>query len=77
MFRDALITLGRPSNRCEDEPRYKRFSRVTEVILAEKKYTLEMVGKMLREAGTLIIVFAPLYQLFEPHTPYWGMSLRL
>jgi hypothetical protein len=42
---------------------------VTEVILAEKKYTLEMVGEMLREAGTLIIVLAPLYQLFEPHTP--------
>jgi hypothetical protein len=28
---------------------------------------------MFREAGTLIIVFAPLYQLFEPHTPRWSI----
>jgi hypothetical protein len=44
---------------------------VTEVILAERKYTLEMVGEMLREAGTLILVFTPLYEFFEPHTPEW------
>jgi len=44
---------------------------VTEVILAEKKYTLEMVGEMLREAGTLLIVFTPLYELFEPNPPPW------
>ena len=44
---------------------------MTEVILSEKKYTLEMVGEMLREAGTLIIVFTPLYELFEPHPPQW------
>ena len=50
---------------------------MTEVILAEKKYTLEMVGKMLREAGTLIIVFAPLYQLFEPQTPGWGIVIAI
>jgi hypothetical protein len=50
---------------------------VTEVILAEKKYTLEMVGEMLREAGTLIIVFAPLYQLFEPKTPQWNIVLAI
>ena len=30
-----------------------------------------MVGEMLREAGTLIIVFTPLYELFEPHPPQW------
>jgi hypothetical protein len=39
--------------------------------LAEKKYTLEMVGEMLREAGTLILVFTPMYELFEQHTPEW------
>jgi hypothetical protein len=50
---------------------------VTEVILAETKYTLEMVGGMLREAGTLIIVFAPLYQLFEPHTPRWSIVIAI
>jgi hypothetical protein len=50
---------------------------VTEVILAERKYTLEMVGEMLREAGTLIIVFAPLYQLFEPYTPRWGIVVAI
>lgn len=50
---------------------------MTEVILAEKKYTLEMVGEMLREAGTLIIVFTPLYQLFEPHTPSWGIVIAI
>ncbi|MGB8580171.1 MAG: hypothetical protein WCD47_05075 [Candidatus Sulfotelmatobacter sp.] len=45
--------------------------------MAEKKYTLEMVGEMLREAGTLIIVFAPLYQLFEPHTPRWSIVIAI
>ncbi len=45
--------------------------------MAEKKYTLEMVGEMLREAGTLIIVFAPLYQLFEPHTPQWSIVIAI
>jgi hypothetical protein len=50
---------------------------VTDVILAERKYTLEMVGEMLREAGTLIIVFAPLYELFEPHTPNWSVVLAV
>jgi hypothetical protein len=36
-----------------------------------------MVGEMLREAGTLIIVFAPLYQLFEPYTPRWGIVVAI
>ncbi len=46
--------------------------------MAEKKYTLEMVGETLREAGTLIIVFTPLYELFEPHPPQWQIvSLEL
>lgn len=49
----------------------------TEVILAEKKYTLEMVGEMLREAGTLIIVFTPLYELFEPHPPQWSIVIAI
>ena len=39
--------------------------------MSDKKYTLEMVGEMLREAGTLILVFTPLYELFEQHTPAW------
>ena len=50
---------------------------MTEVILAEKKYTLEMVGEMLREAGTPIIVFTPLYELFEPHPPRWTIVLAI
>ena len=45
--------------------------------MAEKKYTFEMVGEMLREAGTLIIVFAPLYQLFEPHAPQWSIVIAI
>lgn len=45
--------------------------------MAEKKYTLEIVGEMLREAGTLIIVFALLYQLFEPHTPRWSIVITI
>jgi hypothetical protein len=44
---------------------------MTEVILSERKYTLEMVGETLREAGTLILVFTPMYELFESHTPAW------
>jgi hypothetical protein len=45
--------------------------------LAEKKYTLEMVGEMLREAGTLIIVFTPLYELFEPYPPRWTIVIAI
>jgi hypothetical protein len=37
--------------------------------LADKKHTDEMIGDALREAGTLILVFAPLYALFEAPTP--------
>jgi len=36
-----------------------------------------MAGEMLREAGTLIIVFALLYQLFEPHTPRWSIVIAI
>jgi hypothetical protein len=36
-----------------------------------------MIGDALREAGTLIIVFAPLYELFEPYKPTWGIVLML
>jgi hypothetical protein len=32
---------------------------------------------MLREAGTLLIVFTPLYELFEPHPPRWGIVLAI
>jgi hypothetical protein len=40
--------------------------------LAEKKYTDEMIGEALREAGTLVLVFAPLYDLFEGSNANWG-----
>jgi hypothetical protein len=39
--------------------------------LPERKYTLEMIGEALREAGTLVIVFTPLYELFEHNKPSW------
>jgi hypothetical protein len=39
--------------------------------LAEKKYTDEMIGEALREAGTLVLVFAPLYDLFEGSKARW------
>ncbi len=37
----------------------------------EKKYTLEMIGEALREAGVLVLVFVPLYELFERDRPVW------
>jgi hypothetical protein len=45
--------------------------------LSDRKFTLEMIGEALREAGTLIIVFAPLYELFEPRKPSWGIVLMV
>jgi hypothetical protein len=39
--------------------------------LAEKKYTDEMIGEALREAGTLVVVFAPLYVIFEKSEADW------
>jgi len=39
--------------------------------LSEKKYTLEMIGEALREAGVLVLVFVPLYELFEHDHPGW------
>ena len=39
--------------------------------MAEKKYTDEMVGEALREAGTLVVVFAPLYVIFEKSEADW------
>ena len=48
--------------------------------MSDKKHTDEMVGEALREAGTLVIVFAPLYELFEPHKVDWtilGMVLAI
>jgi hypothetical protein len=40
--------------------------------LAEhKKFTAEMVGEALREAGTLVLVFAPLYVIFEKSDASW------
>jgi hypothetical protein len=39
--------------------------------LPEKKFTDEMIGEALREAGTLVIVFAPLYVIFERSNASW------
>lgn len=39
--------------------------------LIEKKYTAEMIGEALREAGTLVLVFAPLYVIFERSNATW------
>jgi len=39
--------------------------------LSEKKYTDEMIGEALREAGTLVLVFAPLYVIFEKSDASW------
>jgi hypothetical protein len=39
--------------------------------LSDKKYTDEMIGEALREAGTLVIVFAPLYVIFEKSDASW------
>jgi hypothetical protein len=50
---------------------------VTEVTLPEKKYTLEMIGEALREMGVLVIVFVPLYELFEHEHPSWYIVLLL
>lgn len=36
-----------------------------------------MGGEALREAGTLVIVFSPMYDLFEPTRPTWGIFLLL
>jgi hypothetical protein len=43
--------------------------------LSEKLKTAEMGGEALREAGILVIVFAPLYELFEPAKQDWGVFL--
>ena len=47
----------------------------TEVILSDRKFTLEMIGEQLREGGTLVIVFTPLYELFEKFRPQWFVVL--
>jgi hypothetical protein len=36
-----------------------------------------MMGEVLREAGTLVLVFAPLYEIFEPKPHSWIMLLAL
>jgi hypothetical protein len=43
--------------------------------LAERKNIAEMGGDALREAGTLVLVFAPLYELFEPYHQNWYIFL--
>ena len=43
-----------------ENPAYKGLMKspsVTEVTLQEEKFTLEMIGDALREAGTLVMVF--------------------
>jgi hypothetical protein len=36
-----------------------------------------MIGEALREAGTLVIVFTPLYAIFEQHKPGWSILMVL
>jgi hypothetical protein len=36
-----------------------------------------MGGDALREAGTLVIVFAPLYELFEPTKQRWEIFIAV
>jgi hypothetical protein len=45
--------------------------------LREKKYTAEMIGEALREAGTLVLVFAPLYVIFERSNATWFTLLSV
>ena len=45
--------------------------------MPNKKYTLEMIGETLREAGMLVMVFTPLYELFEPNRPSWLIVLLM
>jgi hypothetical protein len=40
--------------------------------VAEKKYSAEMYAEALREAGVLIIVFTPLYKIFEGSKAEWS-----
>lgn len=37
----------------------------------QKKFTAEMIGDALRESGTLVLVFAPLYVIFEKSQATW------
>jgi hypothetical protein len=43
--------------------------------LSEKRKTAEMGGEALREAGILVLVFAPMYELFEPNKQRWDAFL--
>jgi hypothetical protein len=45
--------------------------------LSDKKYTDEMIGEALREAGTLVLVFAPLYVIFEKSNASWVTLFRV
>ncbi|HTW30054.1 MAG TPA: hypothetical protein VMD76_00135 [Candidatus Sulfotelmatobacter sp.] len=45
--------------------------------MTDKKYTLEMIGEALRESGVLVLVFVPLYELFEHDRPSWYIVLVL
>jgi uncharacterized membrane protein len=45
--------------------------------LPEKKSTAEMVSEALRDAGILVFVFAPLYQLFEPNRVPWDVFFEV
>ena len=42
-----------------------------------KKHTDEMIGDALREAGTLVLVFAPLYEIFESKPHNWTILFSL
>jgi hypothetical protein len=45
--------------------------------LSEKLKTAQMGGEALREAGILVVVFAPMYELFEPDKQRWDVFLLI
>ena len=49
----------------------ERFFRRLEQSLHGKKPTAEITGEILREAGVIIVVFAPLYKIFEGSNADW------
>lgn len=70
--------LGRFVLNCMPSPRTSRpVHGSTSNCVTEKKYTAEMIGEALREAGTLVLVFAPLYVIFERSNATWFTVLVL
>ena len=45
--------------------------------MPSKKHTDEMIADALREAGTLVLVFAPLFEIFESRPHNWTILFSL